>query len=213
MSMWLLLTCFLIVTFFFAGIPIGFLIVKAKKGTDIRTTGSGNIGATNVKRLLGTSWFITVLLLDAVKGAIPGAMAIVFNNFFGFGPLQLALIALFTILGNVFSPYLNFKGGKGVATAIGALGVLSPLALLFALGLFLVVILVSNYVSLGSMIAAIGFPFFVVFSGKILMKDVSIITIIFCSLIAIVIVVMHKKNIVRLIHGDENKFIKKIKKS
>ena len=95
------------------------------------------------------------------------------------------------------------------ATAIGALGVLSPLALLFALVLFFIIVLATNYVSLGSMIAAVGFPFFVILSGKILMKDVSIITIIFCSLIAIVIVVMHKKNIVRLIHGDENKFIKK----
>jgi acyl phosphate:glycerol-3-phosphate acyltransferase len=209
MSTGLFLTGFLFVTFFFAGIPIGFLIVKAVKGIDIRTTGSGNIGATNVKRLLGTSWFITVLLLDALKGAIPGAMAIIFSDFFGFGPLQLALIALFTILGNVFSPYLNFKGGKGVATAIGALGVLSPLALLFSLILFLIVILVTNYVSLGSMIAAIGFPFFVILAGKILMKDVSIITVIFCSLIAIVIVIMHKKNIIRLVHGEENKFIKK----
>lgn len=213
MSIWLILTGFLVATFFFAGIPIGFLVVKTVKRTDIRTTGSGNIGATNVKRLLGTSWFITVLLLDALKGAIPGAMAIIFNNFFGFGPLQLALIALFTILGNVFSPYLNFKGGKGVATAIGALGVLSPLALLFSLGLFIIVLFITNYVSLGSMIATIGFPVFVFLSGKILMKDVSIITVIFCSLIAIVIIIMHKKNIIRLIHGEENKFIKKIKKS
>ncbi len=197
---------FLVATFFFSGIPTGFLVVKAVKGVDIRESGSGNIGATNVKRILGTRWFITVLLLDALKGAVPGLFA---SLLFEFPPFQLSFVALFTILGNVFSPYLGFKGGKGVATAIGALGVLSPLALAMSLVLFVLVLLLTNYVSLGSILSAFGFPFFVILSGIIFHQQIHSSIIIFCSLIACVIIIMHKKNIIRLIHGEENLFFKK----
>jgi glycerol-3-phosphate acyltransferase PlsY len=202
----LIFILYLIATFLFAGIPTGYLIVKAAKGIDIRKEGSGNIGATNVKRVMGTRWFITVLLLDAIKGALPGTIALIFLPF---SPAQLPFVALFTILGNVFSPYLGFKGGKGVATAIGALGVLSPLALLFSFILFTLVLLLTNYVSLGSILAAFAFPFFVLLAGMISHKPVHTATIIFCSIIAVVIIIMHKKNIRRIMHGEENKFFQK----
>lgn len=206
MSETLTFILYLLATFLFAGIPTGYLIVKALKGIDIRKEGSGNIGATNVKRVLGTRWFITVLLLDAIKGALPGTIALLFLPF---SAMQLPFVALFTILGNVFSPYLGFKGGKGVATAIGALGVLSPLALLFSLALFVIVLLLTNYVSLGSILAAFAFPFFVLLAGMITHTPAHTATIIFCSLIAGVIIIMHKKNILRIMRGEENKFFKK----
>ena len=196
----LLSILFIIIAFFWGGIPIGYLIVKAKTGQDIRTLGSKNIGATNVGRVLGKKWFFFVLLLDAVKGAIPAG---VFYFFFPDHTLFLVLIGMFTILGNLFSPYLHFKGGKGIGTSIGVLVVLSPIPFLGALGVFLIVLLLFNFISLGSLFGILTYPILI----AVFYYNIYILA--FAILLFLLIVYKHRENIKRLWKGEENKFIKK----
>jgi acyl phosphate:glycerol-3-phosphate acyltransferase len=224
--------CFLVLTFFFTGIPTGFLAVKLVSGKDIRDAGSGNIGATNVRRTLGTGWFVIVLLLDALKGALPLLLAVpvlgvLHVNLSGLfqGPFQgssRVLIAVFSILGNLFSPYLGFKGGKGMATSLGALAVLAPIPTLAALPVFIVTLLLTNYVSLSSIITAFCYPFLVLITEKILKPALSshdvtntahhpvdTSLIVFAFIIAAILIIRHKENIQRLKKGEESKFFKK----
>jgi acyl phosphate:glycerol-3-phosphate acyltransferase len=136
---------------FLAGsIPFGLLVMKLAGKGDVRAQGSGNIGATNVMRSGGKGLGIATLALDAAKGFLPVCLA----RLAGLGPEALAWVVLAAVAGHVFTPWLRFKGGKGVATALGAVLAYHPAMVLPAFGVFLATLLVSRYVSLGSVLAA-----------------------------------------------------------
>jgi len=145
------------------GIPFGFLLVKWKTGLDVRSQGSGNIGATNVHRAAGLLVGIATLLLDAVKGYL--AVWLAFRLSGGSG-LWAAAAAVCVLLGHVFTPFLGFKGGKGVATFLGAFLMLAPAATAAVTVVFLVTLLFTRMISLGSILAAITFPLAVWLIGR-----------------------------------------------
>ena len=180
-------------------IPTGYIIVKLLKGEDIRKIGSGSTGATNVKRVLGKKWFFITLLLDAFKGALPVILASVFaKSFTGIGLLPVAA-AVAVIIGHSKSIFLNFTGGKSVASGVGTI-----LALNWQVGLIIAVIWAvitycSKYVSLGSVIALALSPFLMYFiDGRIAYAG-------YCLLGALYIIYLHRENIKRLLQGVENK--------
>ena len=190
-------------TFFLAyiigAIPTGYLIVKTKTGDDIRTIGSGSTGATNVKRVLGKKWFFITLLLDAFKGALPVILAKLFVTAYASIGLAPVLAAVAVIIGHSKSCFLNFKGGKSVASGVGTI-----LALNWMVGAIIAVIwgtitYTTKYVSVGSIIALLISPFLMYFFHA------PIAYICYCALGAIYIVYLHRENIKRLIAGNENK--------
>lgn len=144
--------------FLIGAIPFGFLAGKVK-GLDIREHGSRNVGATNVFRVVGKGPGLAVYLLDTLKGFLPVLISKMAWPSTSISDQWFYIAAgLAAILGHVFTPYLRFKGGKGVATASGVLLALEPIAILIALATFIVVLLASGYVSLGSIIASLVFP-------------------------------------------------------
>ena len=190
-----------VIAYLIGSIPTGYLIVKAKKGIDIRKTGSGSTGATNVKRILGTKWFFTVMLLDALKGIIAVTIAVRYFDLFdfslrGLGPV---LAALGVIIGHSKSIFLKFTGGKSVATGVGTLiGLCWPVGLATAV-IWGIITYTSKFVSLGSIVAITMAP--------ILMRvfNQNEYYIWFTAICAAYVVIMHKDNIVRLCQGKENK--------
>ncbi len=189
----------IIVSYLVGSIPTGYIAVKIIKKTDIRTIGSGNIGATNVKRVLGMKWFFAVLFIDALKGLIP---VIVFGSS-GNPPYLPVIAGVCAILGHTFTCFLNFKGGKGVATGLGVFLGLAPLSVITALVVFIVLLLMYRYISLGSIVASAVLPVMVFIYGEQgylnLVQWVSLLAAVF-------IVYKHKENIKRLIEGNENRF-------
>jgi glycerol-3-phosphate acyltransferase PlsY len=136
--------------FLSGSVPFGLLLMKLAGKGDVRASGSGNIGATNVMRVGGKGLGIATLLLDAAKGFLPVFLA----RQAGFGPALLGFLALAAMCGHVFTPWLKFKGGKGVATALGGVLAYHAAMVLPALGVFLALVLVFRYISLGSIMAA-----------------------------------------------------------
>ena len=188
-----------IVAYIIGSIPTGYLIVKAKTGQDIRTVGSGSTGATNVKRVLGKNYFFLVMLLDALKGALPVVLAKLFATVgvsLGLAPV---IAAIAVIIGHSKSIFLQFKGGKSVASGVGTI-----LALNWVVGIIIalvwgVITYTTKYVSVGSIIALVISPFVMYFLGA------PIAYVAYCALGAIYIVYLHRENIKRLINGNENK--------
>lgn len=187
-----LLLCYLI-----GAIPTGVLLTRAAGAGDIRQAGSGNIGATNVYRVAGRKLGILTLIGDALKGLVPMLVAV---HFFDLHQIELALVALLLFLGHCYPIYLGFKGGKGVATGLGIFLVLSPLAVLGALGLFAVVLWKWRYISLASVIAAAAIPIFFSLLGGAL--PLLLTTVVISTLV----VARHRGNIERLRAGTESKF-------
>lgn len=188
-----------IIAYLIGSISTGYLIVKAKTGEDIRTIGSGSTGATNVKRVLGKKWFFIVLLLDAFKGALPVILAKIFVTAgakFGLAPV-IASIAV--IIGHSKSIFLQFKGGKSVASGVGTILALNWVVGLIIAAIWAVITYTTKYVSVGSIIALILSPFIMYFAHA------PIAYIGYCALGAIYIVYLHRENIKRLIDGCENK--------
>ena len=180
-------------------IPTGYLIVKAKTGQDIRTVGSGSTGATNVKRVLGKKWFFTVMVLDAIKGAVPVFLAQIFASVYtGIGLLPV-LAAIAVIIGHSKPCFLQFKGGKSVASGIGTIIALNPLAGILIALTWAVITYFTRYVSVGSICALAASPFLMYFLGA------PIAYILYCVLGAVYITYLHRENIKRLIAGNENK--------
>lgn len=180
-------------------IPTGYIIVKLFTGQDIRTIGSGSTGATNVKRVMGKNWFFAVMLLDALKGALPVLLAKIFATVFVSSGLVPVLCAIAVILGHSKSIFLKFSGGKSVASGVGTI-----LALNWQVGLIIaavwgVITYISKYVSLGSIIALSISPILM-----FLFKE-PIAYILYCTLGAIYIVYLHRANINRLLNGEESK--------
>ena len=176
-------------------VPTGYLL-SSVSGIDIREAGSGNIGATNVGRVVGWKAGLITLLADAGKGFIPAF----FSVQLGFDPEVSALTALAAFIGHLYPVFLKFKGGKGVATALGCLAGLAPLIAGYLTLVFLVIVLVTRWVSLGSLCAAALAPLlFWLFSYDPAITWMSLI-------MGILIIVRHRENIQRLISGGENKF-------
>ncbi len=202
----LLKIIYIILVYLAGGIPFGFIAGKIK-GLDIREHGSRNVGATNVFRVMGKGPGVAVYLLDALKGFMPVLISKMIwpsTNV----PDQWFYIAvgLAAILGHVFTPYLRFKGGKGVATASGVLLALEPAAILIALGSFTIVFLAFGYVSLGSIIASLVFPISAAVIRIVQNQNPLVPIVALGWLITILIMLTHKKNIIRLLNGTENKF-------
>lgn len=188
-----------VIAYLIGSIPTGYIIVKAKTGQDIRTVGSGSTGATNVKRVLGKNYFFLVMLLDALKGALPVILAKLFATVglsLGLAPV---IAAIAVIIGHSKSIFLQFKGGKSVASGVGTI-----LALNWIVGLIIalvwgVITYTTKYVSVGSIIALLISPFVMYFLHS------PIAYVAYCALGAIYIVYLHRENIKRLINGNENK--------
>lgn len=182
-----------LLSFIIGAIPSGYLLFRLTDKTDIRTMGSGNIGASNVLRTKGIPYGLLILLLDSAKGALPLLYAS--HHFPERYPL-LALVMLAAVLGHIYTPFLKGKGGKGVATFFGALIVFSPCISLLFLISFLAVVSVSRYVSAAS-VAAVSLSFLAVLFS--LSAEASMVTL----LGVLIIVVQHRQNIQRILNGQE----------
>jgi glycerol-3-phosphate acyltransferase PlsY len=212
------MTLYLIVAllaYLLGSIPFGYVLVKTFRGEDIRLTGSGNIGATNVVRS-GAKWLgLATLVLDASKGLLAVALAreLAGSRFnlcwdgrtYVSVPCAptlrlMALAALFAVLGHIFPVWLKFKGGKGVATALGVFAVLFPQAVLVSLGLFIIALVASRYVSLGSILAAVSFPVAAYF-----LYHPDWTSLLFVGTVSAIVVVKHHQNIRRILAGNENR--------
>lgn len=203
-----------IVAYLIGGIPFGFIAGKLK-GYDIREHGSRNIGATNAARVIGWKWFPLVLLLDALKGFGPCFAGLLLTD----NPkADLALVAgCGALIGHLFTPYLGFKGGKGVATGLGVVLVLAttpdhwlPWPALAGIGVFVLVLLVSRWVSLASICAAIAIPALYVYAVWNVIDDQPWLgrTIFLCA-VGLFVVWKHRSNIGRLLAGKEPKIGKR----
>ena len=192
------------ISYLLGSIPFGLLLVRAFRGTDIRQSGSGNIGATNVARtspVLG----VATLVLDAVKGLAAVAIARYWIAPYANGSAAIlaGLAALFAIVGHVFPIWLKFRGGKGVATGLGSFLLLAPKALLVVVGLFLAFVLAFRYVSLGSIVAVAFFPLVAWFLDGAQRGPAMVASMVTACFI---IVAKHSDNIRRLLSGRENRF-------
>jgi glycerol-3-phosphate acyltransferase PlsY len=208
----------LIGSYLLGSIPFGLIIAKAH-GKDLRSIGSGNIGATNVARALGRKWAYLCFILDVLKGLLPMLAMRLFNtSIFTASYDEQAVVFLLwlmigcaAILGHIFPIYLKFKGGKGVATSLGvALGLwpFYTICALFAIVIWAMVVLVWRYVSLASIIASISFPLILILA-IIIAPDWEFVNLwpllITAIAMPVMVIIRHRKNIKRLIEGTESK--------
>ncbi len=186
-------------SYLLGAVPFGYIIARFKTGRDIRAMGSGNIGATNVSRSVGKWWGRLVLILDILKGFIPPVVAFVFTR----DERVVVLSGFLSVIGHMFPIYIGFKGGKGVASGLGALLGISIVYHIVALGLLFFILTwffvhrIFGYVSLASISGALAFGIF----GVLLFPDIWLK--IFALLLSIFVVWRHKSNIVKLIKGKE----------
>ncbi len=189
---------FILSAYLIGSISTGVVLSKVFGGGDLQQAGSKNIGATNVARLMGLKWGLLTLVGDTLKG-----MLVVFIGwrFFGSGseaaPWPVALMGGAVFFGHLFPVFLKFKGGKGVATALGVFLLMGPKAVLIAVPLFVVVVALGKYVSLGSLVAAITFPFWMV------LFDYPFSSVLLSGMVAGAVILKHRDNIRRLIRGEE----------
>jgi glycerol-3-phosphate acyltransferase PlsY len=185
-------------SYLLGAIPTSFWVVRALKGIDLRTVGSGNLGATNLYRQLGFRWAVPVGLFDALKGAIPVAFI---GPWAGLGLGGAVLLGVVAVLGHVFSVFVGFKGGKGVATGGGIVLGIAPWAFLATLLVWAVVVRATGFVSLGSIIAAIVLPLFLW-----LLHPTARPAVWFVAGLSALVVWLHRANIARLRAGTEHRF-------
>jgi len=199
----------IICSYILGSLPFGLWVGLIWKGVDIRTLGSKNIGATNVLRILGPGPGITVFILDTLKGAV---FIWIYKWLIPHAPFSdIAIIGVTAIIGHTFSAFLKFKGGKGVATTLGFMIGLNPIVAACGFGSWLIVVLVTRYVSLASLVAGVILPIaFCFFSNN---ANEQMWTVSIFILIAIFVTIKHKANIQRLIAGTEPKFGKKTEES
>jgi glycerol-3-phosphate acyltransferase PlsY len=195
----------LVAAYLLGGIPFAYLAGKVTRGIDLRRHGSGNLGATNVYRTLGARVAAVVLLLDALKGALPVLLFPRLDSAAAYPEVWAIAYGVAAILGHARTPFLGWKGGgKGVATASGVFMALAPIPMLVALGVFLAVVLVSGYVSLGSLAGAVTLPLLIgILHGPR--------TAVFGVSLAVAAFVFwtHRANIGRLRRGEESRFGRK----
>ena len=194
------------------GIPFGYLIAVIK-GVDIRTQGSGNIGATNVGRVLGKKYGLIIFILDMLKGfavvlLVPAAVSSAVNISTTTGNLLAVLCGFCAVLGHAFPVYLKFKGGKAVATSFGVFIWLVPISIAIAFGVWLLTVIVTRYVSLGSMIGSLSLVGVIVIVVDSPFGDNIYLTVMSVA-VAILIIARHTSNIQRIIAGTEKKVFSK----
>lgn len=231
-----------LIAFLLGSIPFGLIIAKLK-GIDIRAHGSGNIGATNVLRVVGKKYGITCLILDAIKGLVPTMIGLSLIRFMGadgqphqspmaidaltsYGTVLPAVdqwkaqalqvvTGLFAILGHNFSPWVGFKGGKGIATSAGVLIALMPAAVVILILVWLIAFFVSRYVAIASIAAAAALPIVTIwgswFHGKIAEGTWNKPLFVFTIIISVLAIWKHRSNIERLRAGTEHRFERKNK--
>jgi len=214
----------ILLSYLVGSIPTSIIISKLVKGIDIRKHGSGNAGGTNVFRVIGWKYGLLVILLDALKGAFAVIVIarlhygnIPFNNMTPFDDFTLIQIiaGIFAVIGHIWTIFAGFKGGKGIATGLGFLITIITIDMLFAVAVFAIVVLVSRYISLGSILATLSIPLIMIIRENIFNVDIlGYHTVLpFSILIALLIVYTHRANIKRLIEGSENKISLSRKKS
>ena len=194
-----------LLAYLLGSIPFGYLVVRAAGGGDVRETGSGGTGATNVTRRAGKWAGVLTLLLDAVKGAAAVLVARWVLSDGANADWWVAASALAVVAGHVFPVWLGFRGGKGVATGLGVFLVLAPLAVLCALVVFVIIVWATRYVSLGSVAAAALIPLAVWLLGQRAAGANNIPLLTAATLGGALIIFMHRANIGRLMRGEENK--------
>lgn len=193
---WLLLP----LAFLLGSIPFGYLLFRWRTGGDIRRSGSGNIGATNVLRTAGKKLGILTLLLDAFKGWLALWLAL----HWGHNPAVLVAACLLLVIGgHIFSPWLQGRGGKGVATALGAFLALAPEALAGAVVVFLIVLAFWRYVSLASICACVALPLLLLISMHA--GDIAPVIVAVAAAVAALVIYRHKANLGRLRQGTESR--------
>ena len=193
-----------VISYLLGSIPFGYLLVRIFRGEDVRQTGSGNIGATNVSRKSPVLGAVT-LLLDAAKGSMAVALSYLLADRLLAGPPALEYLgvgALFAVIGHVFPVWLTFRGGKGVATGLGAFLLIAPKAVLIAAAIFLVVAVISHYVSLGSLVAVAVFPFVAWLIRQFYLSGAGLALI---SVTCLLILIKHRENVRRLLAGTESR--------
>lgn len=192
------------ISYLLGSIPFGYLLIRLFRGEDIRQSGSGNIGATNVSRKSPALGGVT-LLLDALKGAAAVVLAHYVSRRPPGGDLPysvMSLAALFAVLGHMFPVWLRFRGGKGVATGLGAFALIAPKAALVAVGVFVAVVFIFRYVSLGSILAVASFPLFAYTMHGYGSAPMALALMVSTSLL---IIGKHHENIRRLLAGTESR--------
>jgi len=193
----LLFILILIVIYLIAAIPTGVVLSRLMGSEDIREKGSGNIGATNVYRVAGKLAGILTLVGDTLKGFLP---LLAYKTWLAPTPTQLGVASTLAIIGHCYPVYLKFKGGKGVATALGIFLVLSPQAVLVALIVFVLAVATTRFISLGSVLAAMSAPLMILMLNH--PQPIFLATL----FIAILVIWRHRANIRRLLDGTENRF-------
>ena len=189
------------ISYIIGSIPFGLLISSGIAHIDITGRGSGNIGATNVAREVGLKWGLVTLALDLLKGFVP---IYIFYNYLHYSSgVGILIVSLSTLLGHQYSIFKRFHGGKGVATSLGIFLFLAPIPAIIALSFFIITVYLTNFISLGSMIAVCSMPLILLLSG-------GAGYLIFTSLItAALICFKHHENISRLLRGEERRWRKK----
>ena len=198
----------LLSAYLLGSIPFGYILVRLVAGADIRESGSGGTGATNVSRRAGKFAGVLTLLLDALKGAAAVLIAIWFlrDQPSVAAGWWVAAAGIAALVGHIFPVWLGFRGGKGVATGVGIFLVLSPAAVAFAGVLFVVIVWLTRYVSLGSLIAAGSLPLFILLR-KVLQPSLQVGPLLFLAVAgAALIIFAHRANIGRLVAGSETRF-------
>jgi glycerol-3-phosphate acyltransferase PlsY len=188
----------MLASYLLGSLPVGILLSRVK-GRDPRRVGSGNIGATNVMRAAGKTLGVLTLLGDILKGFLPARLAL----HFGQPGVVVAGAGLAAFAGHLFPLYLRFKGGKGVATALGVFLALSPTAVLMVLPVFAAVLFLWGYVSLGSLVGTALMPL------ALLGLNAPLSSVLTCAIMAVAIFVRHRENIKRLMSGKENRILRK----
>jgi glycerol-3-phosphate acyltransferase PlsY len=194
----------IILAYLIGSIPTAVWVSKSVFGIDIRDYGSGNAGATNSFRVLGSKWGIFVMLVDVTKGIIATSLYILIpfylNNELARTNFMIAL-GMVAVIGHIFPIFANFRGGKGVATLLGMALAIQPMVALLCLVVFLITLLSTRFVSLSSMLAGVAFMVLILF----IFNEKETIYRLFAIIVAMMVVVTHQKNITRLIKGTENK--------
>ena len=206
-------------SYLIGSIPTALIVSKKFFGMDIREHGSGNMGSTNVFRVLGWKWGLLVQLADIAKGLIAVLLVALFFEtqmpFANRTPFEDATVVQFiaglsAVLGHMFSAFAGFRGGKGINTSVGMLIAIAPIEVAVAAGIFFLLLFASGYVSLGSIVAAISVPSTIAIRHNILGVQIEGYQVVVhaCLLLACIVIWAHRKNIQRLWRGTENRFTK-----
>jgi glycerol-3-phosphate acyltransferase PlsY len=190
-----------VIAYLIGAVPTSFIVVRLARGIDLRTVGSGNLGATNLYRQLGWRYAVPVAVFDMLKGAFPVAVV---APWVGLGLVGSVALGMVAVLGHVYSVFVGFKGGKGVATGGGIILGLAPWAFVISLVLWLLVVWLSGYVSLASIVAAVSLP-----PAIWLLHPDRRELILPVAMLALLVTWFHRANIRRLIAGTENRFGRK----